>query len=65
VAGEIIRQVGKGRIKHVPMRAGEPERTVVVGNPDTLRPLYDGERPVLVELAAGIAQTIPYYRDWQ
>jgi UDP-glucose 4-epimerase len=49
---------------HVPMRAGEPERAVVVGDPDTLRLLYGGERPRLRQLEEGLAETIEWYRRW-
>ena len=62
IAEEVIKQVGKGRIKNVPMRKGEPEGSVVLGDPETLRPLYGGELPELVKLEDGIALTIEYYR---
>lgn len=47
-------------IQYVPMRPGEPEQSVVLGNPGTLAPL--GINPEnLVSLESGIARTIRYY----
>jgi UDP-glucose 4-epimerase len=63
VAQAVIDAVGQGSIEHVPMRGGEPERSVVVGEPDTLRPLYGGRRPALVSLVDGIADTVGWYRE--
>jgi len=63
IAELVIKLVGKGRIKNVPMRAGEPEKSVVLGKPDTLKPLYNGNKPILLSLEAGLRKTIPYYED--
>ncbi len=64
VIEEVYRQTGSlGSVNHVPMRGGEPERSVVLGNPDTLRPLYGGERPDLLALEHGIASTVRWYRE--
>lgn len=63
IAAEVVSQIGGGEIVHVPMRAGEPDRSVVVGNPETLRPLYDGNLPDLVSLPVGVARTIAWYRE--
>jgi nucleoside-diphosphate-sugar epimerase len=49
-------------IKRVPMRAGEPENSVVLGDPDTLKPLYGGTIPKLLSLEEGIERTVRYYR---
>jgi len=59
IAAEVVRQVGKGVIEHVPMRPGEPEHSVVRGNPATLIPL---RMPELVSLEDGLVPTIGYYR---
>lgn len=63
IAHMVIECVGKGRIKNVPMRGGEPEHSVVLGDPETLRPLYGGELPDLTALEEGIEHTVDYYRD--
>jgi nucleoside-diphosphate-sugar epimerase len=64
IAQTVIDIVGKGHIKNVPMRAGEPEHSVVVGNPETLRPLYNGNFPILKSLRDGLENTIPYYQEY-
>lgn len=64
IAEEVIKQVGKGTIKHVEMRAGETKGSVVVGDPETLRPLFGGNLPDFVPLEDGIAKTIEYYRSY-
>lgn len=61
IAQQIIALVGRGSIEHLPMRPGEPEGSVVLGDPETLRPLYDGELPKLLTLEEGLAKTIQYY----
>lgn len=62
IARAVIDAVGGGSVEHVAMRGGEPERSVVVGNPETLRPLYGGDLPKLVALEDGVAETVEYYR---
>ena len=62
IAESVIRLVGKGRIKNVPMRAGETEHSVVIGKPETLKPLY-GNIPPFYSLDEGLEMTIPYYRE--
>jgi UDP-glucose 4-epimerase len=49
-------------VQHVPMRGGEPVGSVVVGNPDTLVPLYDGSVN-LKSLEDGVRETIIYYQE--
>jgi UDP-glucose 4-epimerase len=61
IAGAVIAEVGGGGLHHVPMRPGEPERSTVVGDPETLRPLF-GERPELVALEDGVAETVEWFR---
>lgn len=63
VAQMVIDEVGTGSINNVPMRQGEPEKAVVVGDPNTLKPLYDGKLPSLVVLEEGIAETVKWYRE--
>jgi nucleoside-diphosphate-sugar epimerase len=69
IAAAVIEAVGEGTVRHVPMRAGEPERSVVLGNPETLRPLYGHEVPALRSLESGLADTVAWYRErpglWQ
>jgi UDP-glucose 4-epimerase len=59
IAEEVIKQVGSGSIKFVPMRPGEPEHSVVVADTNTLKPLKKSEMKTLEE---GISLTIPYYQ---
>lgn len=62
VAAAVLAEVGGGLVEHVPMRGGEPPRSVVVGDPNTLRPLYGGRVPDLVTLEDGVAETVEWYR---
>lgn len=63
IAELVIKMVGSGRINNVPMRMGEPEKSEVVGNPETLKPLYEGKTPELTTLEKGLEKTIEYYRN--
>jgi len=57
IAEEVVRQVGSGRIEHVPMRPGEPENSIVLAHPDMI------PWPVeFVSLEDGISRTVEYYR---
>lgn len=49
-------------IQHIPMRGGEPEHSVVVGDPNTLRPLYGGDLPNLSSLEDGLLATVLWYK---
>lgn len=62
IAEMVIKEVGSGSIAHVPMRPGEPAASVVLGDPQTLRPLYRDELPELHPLEDGIAKTVRWYR---
>jgi len=61
---QIVNQMcgNKAGIKHLPMRAGEPERSVVLGNPETLKPLALSACD-LTPLECGLERTIRWYRD--
>lgn len=62
IAEIVVEQVGKGKINYVPMRPGEPDHSVVLGDPDTLAPL--GIEPSdLLPLEEGIRETIAYYEQ--
>lgn len=50
------------RVRHVPMRGGEPERSVVVGDPKTMEPLGI-QLDELVDLDEGISRAIAWYRE--
>jgi hypothetical protein len=39
---------------YLPMRPGEPPQSVVVGDPETLRPLFGGGLPTLCPLELGL-----------
>lgn len=62
VAEMVVKLVGKGKIKNVPMRQGEPDKSIVMGDPETLKPLFGGKLPELVSLEDGLVETIEYYR---
>lgn len=64
IAQAVLAAVGGGTVEHVSMRAGEPERSVVLGDPETLRVLWGGSLPEFVSLADGIAETVAWYRDY-
>lgn len=49
-------------ITHLPMRPGEPEHSIVLGDPETLRPLYEGF-PVLRTLEESIPETVDFYAE--
>lgn len=51
----------QSKITHVPMRQGEPNRSIVCGNPKTLLPL-EIESNQLVSLEKGIRLTSDYYK---
>jgi UDP-glucose 4-epimerase len=48
-------------VRHLPMRAGEPDRSVVVGDPSTLRPLGISVGDLL-RLEDGLGHTVAWYR---
>ncbi len=63
IAQMVVEAVGNGTIEHAEMRPGEPPRSVVLGDPNTLRPLYGGSQPHLTSLEIGLKETVRYYRD--
>ena len=63
IAKIVLDEVGGGVIDHVPMRGGEPRGSVVVGDPNTLRSLYDGNAPELISLEDGVRETVNWYRE--
>ena len=63
IAEMVGKTVGSGTIKYVPMRKGEPPGSIVLGDPATLKPLYDGELPQLMPLEDGLAETIKWYQE--
>lgn len=63
IADAVLAAVGDDvtEVRHLPMRPGEPDRSVVVGDPETLRPL--GVDPAeLTTLEAGVRETVTWYR---
>lgn len=60
IAEEVIRQVGIGSVKYVPMRPGEAENSVVLADVETLIPLGEMKMTALEE---GIAITVPYFKN--
>lgn len=49
-------------VKHIPMRAGEPDRSVVLGNPSTLAPLGITSKDLL-PLEDGLQKTMAWYQE--
>jgi UDP-glucose 4-epimerase len=62
VAHEVAQRTGQTvMITHLPMRPGEDERSVVLGDPLTLQAIGI-QKEGLVPLEAGIGATIPYFQ---
>lgn len=61
IAQTVIDAVGSGTINHVPMRPGEPEHSVVIGDPATLLPIgWTADR--MVPLEEGIVRAVEYFK---
>lgn len=58
---DLVCEYTGGHIVKVPMRPGEPEDSIVSGDPFTLEPLY-GQVPSFRSLRDGIAETVEWYR---
>jgi nucleoside-diphosphate-sugar epimerase len=58
----VIKLVGKGKIRHVPMRPGEEENSVVKADPDALKFLDLYPMDDFVPLREGLKRTIESYR---
>jgi nucleoside-diphosphate-sugar epimerase len=50
-------------IKHLPMRAGEPPHSTVLGDPTTLQPIFPDARFRLTPLEQGLEDTIAWYKE--
>jgi len=63
IANRVLEHVAgsTAEVIRVPMRQGEPERSVVVGNPETLRPLGINKEQML-GLDEGLRRTVAYYK---
>ena len=57
---DLVAQVAGSTAPHryLPMRPGEPLGAVVVGDPETLRPLYSGRVPSFITLEVGLEQLV-------
>jgi UDP-glucose 4-epimerase len=67
IANEVAQQVASQvtgqsvSINHLPMRPGEPEQSIVLGEPDTLKELgISSDRFIPLEI--GVAETVDFYR---
>jgi UDP-glucose 4-epimerase len=62
IVNEVYKQCGlEPKVEHLPMRPGEEENAVVMGDPKTLEPLgLDGRS--FVGLRQGVKQTIDWYK---
>jgi UDP-glucose 4-epimerase len=66
IAAQVVKAVGEKTgsyplVKHLPMRPGEDERSVVVGDPQTLAAM---DVFPLVTLEEGVAKTVDYFADY-
>jgi nucleoside-diphosphate-sugar epimerase len=61
LAQMVVEMVGQGTIEHVPMRPGEAEHSIVLGDPSTLEPLGWAVDDFL-PLEDGLKQTIASYQ---
>lgn len=48
-------------VKHLPMRPGEPDRSIVLGNPETLKILPNNQ---LITLEDGLKPTVKYFQEY-
>lgn len=62
IAEAVVREVGKGTIEYLPLRAGESPGAVVRANIETQTSLYP-EGKKLVSLEDGIGRTVAFYRE--
>lgn len=62
IAQEVVTNVPDAIIKYLPMRPGEDEHAVVLGDPDTLEPL--GIDHMLTSMEDGVRVTVDYFRDY-
>lgn len=53
---------GQDHLVHLPMRPGEPEKSTVLGEPETLR-LIGMDPAELIRLEDGVAETVSWYRE--
>jgi UDP-glucose 4-epimerase len=61
LAQMVVEMVGQGTIEHVPMRPGEAEHSIVLGDPSTLEPLGWSQDDFL-PLEDGLKRTIASYQ---
>lgn len=62
IAGAVINEVGSGSVEHLPMRPGEPDHSIVLGDPSSLTPL--GIIPEdLTPLELGLKPTVEYFKE--
>jgi nucleoside-diphosphate-sugar epimerase len=64
VINEVESQTGvRVGLKHLPMRPGEPDRSVVLGDPSTME-VIGIDPSSLVTLETGLVSTVKYFRDY-
>lgn len=66
VVAQVARQTGRNPVEiiYLPMRPGEDERSIVIGDPATLRPLFGGVDPTLISLEEGVANSVVYFANY-
>lgn len=68
IAEEVLKNTGwtNGSVQgiaHLPMRKGEPERSVVLGDPTTLSAIGYEEGVQMITLEDGVRETVEWYRE--
>jgi len=64
IAEEVTKHTGCDLIDHLPMRPGEPPHSIVIGNPNTLKPLWEKGEPRFITLEQGVKETVEWYRSY-
>lgn len=65
VAGVVGEKTGKPvAIDRLPMRPGEDENSIVLGDPKTLDPLIRDYKSILLPLEIGVERTVDYFIDY-
>jgi len=62
IAEEVVSNIPGATIEYLPMRPGEDEHAVVLGDPDTLAPLALDH--MLTPMEDGVRVTVDYFRDY-
>lgn len=64
IAQVVQKYVPGSSIEHLPMRAGEPEKSVVLANPETMKVLDPEWGTWFRSLNGGVRDTVEYYKEY-